>query len=117
MAITEAPFHPVTGSLMHYPERVYQGIGQYLEPEWRDVSKPFCLSIFCASMSRGRSAAYFIWRDANGATYPMFMTDMLEVIQKARIFNGCIVDGWFTIRKRGQNYGLALYEREISRVE
>lgn len=107
-----APFDP-DGNLMHYPQRTYAsgsdyvaGASAYIEPEWHEVVE-WHGELHLEEMQRGRSAAYFIWKDAFGRSYPMFMTDMLDVAQKSAIEYGTCKATWKYV-KRGQNYGIAL---------
>lgn len=53
---------------------------------------------------RGRSAVGFIFKDDNGHQYPMFLTDMDDILKM-----GCCVTSIhaiFTYTKRGANYGI-----------
>lgn len=99
-----APYH-FNGNLLHYPERIYHQ-GHFTEPEWKP-NIPFAAKLYLDSMCRGRSAAYFMWQNEQGIKFPMFMSDMLNVIQKSIIENGW-VDGIWQVIKKGQNYGIQL---------
>jgi hypothetical protein len=57
-------------------------------------------------MTRGRSAARFIWRDYKDRKFEMFMADMVELVKSgACIENGCCGAKW-TFTKKGANYGI-----------
>jgi hypothetical protein len=59
-------------------------------------------------MSRGRSAAYFNWKNTlTGETMPMFMSGMLDLAQRGVITQGLVFGTWKVV-KRGSNYGIAL---------
>jgi hypothetical protein len=58
---------------------------------------------------RGQSAARFIAEDVEtGVRYPIFITDILAIIQGPGFLSGGRVLGTWQARKRGQNYGLGL---------
>ena len=73
-----APFDE-NGNLMHYPERYWNGSGEYIEPEWREV-EPFFAVIHLVGMHRGRSAAYYEWRSDEGIHYTMFLKDLEDLL-------------------------------------
>lgn len=55
---------------------------------------------------RGRSAANFqLSSDINGKEYTMFMSDLVDMIQKTTIIKGSI-EGIWTFCKKGSNYGI-----------
>lgn len=61
-------------------------------------------------MSRGRSAAYFLFRrKSTGTQVIVFMTDLIDLFAHAN--HGCVT-GLFTFCKRGQNYGCRMVEAE-----
>jgi hypothetical protein len=57
------------------------------------------------SYTRGRSSATFWWTDEVGRRYPMFLTDLEDVIRNEKINFG-VVGGLWTATKRGQNFGI-----------
>lgn len=103
----KAPFD-VDGNLMHYPltRRRWTDNGPVeTKPEWREVV-PFPMTLRYKGYARGYSAAYFLWEDAEGHEYPMFLTD-LDNILKLGYAGSTIVTMWI-VCKRGQNYGIRL---------
>lgn len=95
------------GSLEHY---AYPSLNaSHNAGNWRD-NDPFEATIRLDSMRSGRSAKYVIWTNVDtGATYPMFVVDLIELTTRAGIVNGvATVKGPWMVRKRGQNYGLIL---------
>ncbi|MFI6485212.1 hypothetical protein ACIBH1_45390 [Nonomuraea sp. NPDC050663] len=103
----EAPFD-AGGNLMHYARKPYHGQAAYYQAhEWRP-NEPFVATLTMASTRRGRSAAYFIWADAEGRTYPMFMTDVADLVRDAVINQGTVTGQW-TVRKRGENFGIRFH--------
>jgi hypothetical protein len=95
-------------SLLHYSHPLYE----YREGvEWREV-EPFERTLTLKDTRRGRSAAYFIWVDALGNEYPMFMTDVADLIRRGCIEFGVVHDAMWTVRKRGQNFGIRLADSE-----
>lgn len=75
----EAPFDH-HGNLMHYP-RIYWENETRCNPEWREV-EPFSAPLYFVGQERGRSAAYFLWKNLHtGCTFPMFMKDLGDLIR------------------------------------
>lgn len=95
-----------TGSLLDYAHPYQEGTGW----EWRDVS-PWASPMHLHSWSRGRSSVQFILRDPDGRQFPMFVIDTVDLLTRRGIVNAEVQmrdgDLWI-VRKRGQNYGLAL---------
>lgn len=117
--VTEVPYSK-NGSLMHFPEttwdyseavRVDEGHGwkvppREVGPDWRR-NDPFTATLRLAETRRGRSAAYFIWRSDDGREFPMFISDMLLLVQSGVIIKpGGSVSTWWMVTKRGANYGI-----------
>jgi hypothetical protein len=95
----QAPYHPATGSLLDYP------VGPH---EFRPV-RPFSARLVLIGFSRGRSSAVARWSDMRtGARYPMFLTDLEELLSHRVVSAGETEMETWTVRKRGQNYGIAL---------
>lgn len=95
--VTEAPYDK-DGNLMHYVSRYGS------EVEWRE-NRPKRMTLKLTSHCRGRSAAYFEWKNSEGHTYPMFMSDTFEMM-KNTIITGGVVHGWWIVAKRGSNFGV-----------
>lgn len=106
--------YPVSqgGSLLHYPQNslVRTATGYDSVPPIWVPNDPFAATLRLDSMASGRSAKYVIWKAASEMDcrcWPMFIADLLELVQFAAIDRGVISATW-QVRKRGQNYGLAL---------
>lgn len=88
-------------NMLSYPETYRVGF------EWREVGS-FTAIMQVSGMERGRSAARFILTDTQtGIDYPMFMTDMLDLIKRRHLMEGRVVGNWEP-KKRGSNYGVKL---------
>lgn len=99
-----------SGSLLHFTySQPGETGGRYGDwaAEWRE-NKPFTCKLTLDSMRSGRSAKYVIWQDDEGHSYPMFITDLLTLLQERSVVNGVTYDNTWIVRKRGKNYGLAL---------
>lgn len=87
----------------------------YRQPEWR-MNQPWRASLQLDTVTSGRSAKYVIWRPVNlpldRRTFPMFVTDLLDVVKNGEIQPGGIVSARWMVAKRGQNYGLRLAKEE-----
>jgi hypothetical protein len=97
----QIPFLP-DGSVPHY----YGGYGQQNGVEWKDPEFTFDGVLVFEGYSRGRSAAYFNFRNRDtGAQYSMFLTDMEDILKHRIIALGMIGGRWGFV-KRGGNYGI-----------
>lgn len=87
-------------------------MGYYNEDsvKWRE-NTPFHAVLSIQGTQRGRSAARFTWTDNDGHRYPMFMTDMVDTAKSGSIIRGVCV-AWWTVQKRGQNYGIRVATQE-----
>lgn len=95
------------GNQQHYPETWW--VGEYPNhkaegPNWRD-NEPFEDTLTFDGFSRGRSAAYFHFKRADGTTVCVFLADIGRIMM--RMVRG-EVRGTFQFTKRGQNYGCQL---------
>lgn len=99
------------GSVLHYPQKVRIDDptatygASYVDNSWRD-NEPFTKRLSVVGTISGRSAKYFEWSDAAGATFPMFASDMVELLRSAEIEPGGVVRAVWIVRKRGSNYGI-----------
>jgi hypothetical protein len=95
-----APYDRETGSLRPYAYRPLD-----LVPNTR-----FPATIRFDAIERGQSAARFIATNVDtDATYPLFMTDVLHILQSATVVGGKVTGVW-QAGKRGANYGLRLVD-------
>lgn len=99
------PFHPKTGSLMHYPERIWTDAGSS-EPVWRP-NYTFEARLQYGGFVRGRSAAYVVFVDKQRVVYPMFLSD-LDLLLSTQVIDCGHVTGKWTFAKKGANYGLRM---------
>jgi hypothetical protein len=67
----------------------------------------FTATLILDSMRTGRSAKYLVWRDADGHHYPMFISDLTTMLPLVTVRRG-VVSGTWIVRKKGQNFGIAL---------
>lgn len=77
--------------------------------DWRP-NTPFEAEMEFLTSSRGRSSTTFVWRDtATDVRYEMFVSSLDELLRKRDIVNSRTSGVWHIV-KRGQNYGLELFE-------
>lgn len=95
----EAPFDG-DGNMLHYPDNFYMN----RDGGWRQV-QPFEATLTIVGLNRGRSAAYLTVVDEAGHNYPLFITDLVDIIQNRDIIGGRLTGRW-AVRKRGQNFGI-----------
>jgi hypothetical protein len=86
-------------------EEGFKGLASWGTPNKANFVRTMTLTF--DSFERGRSAAHAIWKNEDGAEFPMFLTHLAEVIETCSIQNGRVTDVW-TVYKRGQNYGIGL---------
>jgi len=106
-------FYPVDpdGNLLRYvPD--WQFVNRPRPPDeergifWRP-NVPFAATLTLQNIFHGQSAANFVWTDAEQRRWPMFLADLEELI----CFGSIVwsqTSGVWQVRKRGQNYGLAM---------
>lgn len=114
----KAPRVPFDGNVMqsypmsHYARdacgrHVYDESGRAVRegPEWR-LLEPFEATLTLVGRERGMSRQTFLWKDEQtGITYPMFASDLFDVIQRATITKGYAFARWVA-HKKGTNYGI-----------
>lgn len=93
-----APFD-TNGNLMHHPRSYDQDLGEMRE------DKPFRATMTYTGFERGRSAAYTMWKDQDGKTYPMFLADLHVILP---LLNKGYLTTMWRVAKRGQNFGIKL---------
>jgi hypothetical protein len=95
----EIPFNKETGELLNYPDRYGPKM------VWHQ-NFTFEETLTIEAISRGRSAAHFLFVGEDGKRYVMFMKDVMEMLKgAANITHGAIKATW-TFQKRGDNYGV-----------
>lgn len=68
----------------------------------------FTATLTLDSMRTGRSAKYLVWQDAEGHHYPMFISDLTTMLPSVTVRHGVVAGTWI-VRKKGQNFGIALH--------
>lgn len=117
-SVTVVPYDH-RGSLLHWVDtdtRWYRGVepqpGQPGYVEWR-ANEPFTARLTLSGMESGYSAKYVVWKNAEGQSFPMFVTDLMDLIRR---WSGTLDAGTLTARwmvaKRGQNYGIRLAKED-----
>ncbi|WP_106318775.1 hypothetical protein [Actinoplanes italicus] len=108
--MTEVPYDE-RGNLLFYVDG--GGSYSYLEGDPYRLAysmRPnvaFDATLTLDSMRTGQSAKYLIWRDADGHHYPMFISDLTVMLPLVTVRRG-VVSGTWIVRKKGQNFGVAL---------
>lgn len=118
--VTHVPYGPK--GLQHFPEDTWDHTNakynpekhgydvppRRIEPEWRP-NTPFQATLTLDGTARGHSAAYFRWTDEHGAEYPMFISDLSDLLaSNTTAVRAGSVTGWWMVAKKGSNYGLRL---------
>lgn len=99
------PFDAKTGDQLSYVPNAWrndQGI------DWRP-NDPFDAVIELTGMERGRSAAHFTVKSGD-RYYTMFMIDLMDLLCKCGIVRGKTELLQWCFCKRGQHYGITLYD-------
>ncbi|GAA3247869.1 hypothetical protein ACFO1B_38980 [Dactylosporangium siamense] len=109
-SITEVPYDK-RGNLLFYVEgsRGYSYLDDdaYVVPYSMRPNVAFTATLTLDSMRTGRSAKYLVWRDTGGHHYPMFISDLTTMLPLVTVSRG-VVSGTWIVRKKGQNFGIAL---------
>jgi hypothetical protein len=111
----KAPEMPVDnkGNVLHYPASYHMKDGG----GWVTWQMPWYAELILDGSTSGRSAKYLNLVDDDGKNYPMFVTDLVQGIQKGTLeVSGGKFKGWWTGSKRGANYGIktvGLDEKDI----
>lgn len=85
------------GSLEHFPRAGADIV-------WVDSPYEFDATLKIDSLSRGRSSAYVTMTDWRGREYPMSIAELIRHVKSGKCQPGGIIEGRFTVVKRGQNY-------------
>lgn len=93
----EIPFDKA-GNQLHYPDHNVH--------EWR-ANEEFEDTLTYAGYGRGRSAAFFCFKRANGKIVNVFMRDFEDMVPNMTMGQ---ITGRFRFVKRGQNYGCVLVQ-------
>lgn len=112
----DVPYDPKTGSLLDYARadrawvRKPDGSSDLVKPDWR-LNEPFTMTLRFVGFT-GSRGTNFLWENANGATFPMFPSEMAEVLERTTIDKGMVTADWIGV-KRSNCYGIALVKDEI----
>lgn len=99
--ITHAPYS-ANGSLLPFADTWMFHSGQ---AEMREIV-PFDAVLVLNGMHRGQSSALLYWMTDDVRQFPMFLTDVCALMSSSVITHGRTGMCTWTVRKRGQNYGL-----------
>jgi hypothetical protein len=87
-----------TGDLVHSPK-----FSTYAT--WQEVH-PFTAMLTLDGRVSGGGPGYFRWKHAvSGALYPMFPTDLVDLLKNSLVDSGSVFGNW-EVCKRGQAYGV-----------
>lgn len=108
MPIEQAPYTR-DGNLMHF---TYASPGDRTDTvDWRP-NEPFEATLALKGVNRGRSSTYFEWVDQDGHRFPMFVTDMMLLLQTKGVRRGGTVQARWHVVKRGMNHGVAIVPKD-----
>lgn len=85
------------GNMREYPNH-------YGDTFWRD-NDPFHADMQVIGYERGRSAVRVILKDSTERKWPMFISDLVDLIKTSDILDGKVSGQWVGTKK-GQNYGI-----------
>lgn len=76
-------------------------------------NRVFAATLRLKDSARGRSAVVFYFEHTEtGEQYPMRLNEMTEMLKKVTMVNG-VVDGYWTFKKQGANFGISYLGEEI----
>lgn len=76
--------------------------------EWVELQPFYAPSMEFVGYSRGQSSTKFDVEDENGLRYPIFVSDLFEILKSGNIYSGVIYGEVWQAVKKGQNYGIKL---------
>ena len=87
------------------------------ESRWHTIlwvkNRVFGATLRLKDSTRGRSAVVFYFEHTEtGEHYPMRLNEMTEMLKKVTMVNG-VVDGYWTFKKQGANFGIAYVGEEL----
>ena len=86
---------------IHGNLKEYAGYGDIV---WRD-NVPFEATMEVVGYERGRSAVRVILRDEGHRKFPVFISDLVDLIMTSEVHDGKVSGTWMGTKK-GSNYGL-----------
>lgn len=108
-SLAQAPYDK-NGNLLGY-------VGYNGAADWWP-NEPFIRTLTYNGFSRGMSSAKIHWLDEQGHGYPMFLADLDDVLSNWQVAglqsvdhgtDALAISAQWIVRKRGQNYGIALH--------
>lgn len=85
--------------------------GQAPDIVWVE-NEPMHLTLTLIGLHRPARTARYIWQDTIGRIWPMFLVDMLELLQHKEVKKGVVNASW-QVRRRSMNFGIALAVDEL----
>lgn len=79
----------------------------FYKSEWK-LFAPKRASLKIDQVVRGRSSATFVLKDNDGFAYPMFLTDLMYLLENHSVTYGRTPVLTWTAVKRGANFGIAV---------
>lgn len=78
--------------------------------EWVELQPFYAQSMEFVGYSRGQSSTKFDVEDENGLQYPIFVSDLFEILKSGNIYSGVIYGEVWKAAKKGANYGIRLVQ-------
>lgn len=78
--------------------------------DWVELQPFYAQSMEFVGYSRGQSSTKFDVEDENGLQYPIFVSDLFEILKSGNIYSGVIYGETWQAAKKGQNYGIRLVQ-------
>ncbi len=105
--VTQVPYDPA-GNLCHHASAGNRyTLNKTDGPIWKP-NEPFREVMTVNAMRSSASGKYVVLINAEGCTFPMFIIDLLELLARTTITKGVTEPLNWIVRKRGENYGIAL---------
>ena len=71
---------------------------------------PFKSTMKIVDYGNTTGSATFDLEDENGSVYPIYVSDLLKVLQTRNVTNGAVEETMWTFKKQGMKYSIKLFE-------
>jgi hypothetical protein len=105
-AVFPVPFDRHGGVLHYACGDEYWAEGKHQRIIW-GTNEPALMTLWLDGMETGRSAKYLVFKNIDGATFPVFVKDLIAMVRHPDWREGALT-AKFEPCKRGSNYGIRL---------
>ena len=72
-----------------------------------EIVEPFTVALRLVDVYHHKSSAYVTFEDPDGKHYPVFLTDLVDIVNQQHLQSGWIEPATYEVTKRGaRSYGI-----------